>query len=189
LRVFDPGQHLRGASDVAALCASHESLARALLERAWAAPEFRSNYAQWTVDLLAGQKHYHQTIAIKQHALLHRVHGLNSWLFGLTALGAFIHLMLHTLWLSLITTFFPALGASLHGALAQSEAYRLGATSERLVVDLQGAIARIELALPTAVTASDSSALKASIEAAIALILEEHQNWHMLVRPHHLPLG
>jgi len=27
------------------------------------------------------------------------------------------------------------------------------------------------------------------VEAALALILEEHQDWHMLVRPHHLPLG
>jgi hypothetical protein len=188
LRVFDPGQHLRGADDVAALCAANESLARTLLQQAWEDPGFRSHYARWTIDVLAGQKHYHQSIAIKQHALLHRVHGLNSWLFGLTALGALIHLLLHTLWLSLITTFFPALGASLHGALAQSEAYRLGATSERLVVGLQGAIARIETAMHST-GASSMALLKASIEAAIALILEEHQDWHMLVRPHHLPLG
>ena len=188
LRVFDPGQHLRTADDVATLCAAHEPLARTLLERAWDDPGFRSNYARWTIELLAGQKHYHQTIAINQHALLHRVHGLNTWLFGLTALGALTHLLLHTLWLSLITTFFPALGASLHGALAQSEAYRLGATSERLVVGLQGAIARIEAAMPGA-GAAGMAALKASIEAALALILEEHQDWHMLVRPHHLPLA
>jgi hypothetical protein len=92
--------------------------------------------------------------------------------------------MLHTLWLSLLTTFFPSLGASLHGALAQSEAYRLGATSERLVVDLQGAIDRVQSA-----GRADRTVLKASIEAAIALILEEHQDWHMLVRPHQLPLA
>lgn len=188
LRVFDPGQHLRGADDVAALCASNESLARTLLEQAWEDPGFRSNYARWTIDVLAGQKHYHQSIAIKQHALLHRVHGLNTWLFGLTALGALIHLLLHTLWLSLVTTFFPALGASLHGALAQSEAYRLGATSERLVVGLQGAIARIEAAMQST-GAAGMTLLKASIESALALILEEHQDWHMLVRPHHLPLA
>jgi hypothetical protein len=181
LRVLDPGQHLRGADDVATLCTAQEPLARRLLEHAWDDPGFRANYARWTVEVLAGQRHYHQTLAIKQHAVLHRVHSLNTWLFGLTALGALVHLLLHTLWLSLITTFFPALGASLHGALAQSEAYRLGATSERLVVDLQGAIARIEKAGP--------AELKASIEAALAMILEEHQDWHMLVRPHHLPLA
>ena len=34
-----------------------------------------------------------------------------------------------------------------------------------------------------------TAALKAAIEAAIALILEEHQDWHLLVRPHNLPLA
>ena len=28
-----------------------------------------------------------------------------------------------------------------------------------------------------------------SIEGALALILEEHQDWNLLVRPHHLPLA
>jgi hypothetical protein len=51
-------------------------------------------------------------------------------------------------------------------------------------VDLQGAIARVQAA-----GRADRTALKASIEAAIALILEEHQDWHMLVRPHQLPLA
>jgi hypothetical protein len=184
LQVLDPGQHLRGADEVAALCASHAALARSLLSNAWNDPEFGTQYARWTIDILEGQRHYHLRVALRQQALLHRVHGLNSWLFGLTALGALVHLMLHTLWLSLLTTFFPSLGASLHGALAQSEAYRLGATSERLVVDLQGAIDRIHSA-----GSADRTLLKASIEAAIALILEEHQDWHMLVRPHQLPLA
>jgi len=107
---------------------------------------------------------------------------VNNWLFGLTGIGALLHLIVHTLWLSIVTTFFPALGASLHGALAQSEAYRLGATSERLVGELQDAINKIR-------AAADAGTSKISIEAAIALLLEEHQDWHMLVRPHHLPLG
>jgi hypothetical protein len=123
------------------------------------------------------------------------VHRINGTLFGLTAVGAMLHLWLHTLWLSLVTTFFPALGASLHGALAQSESYRLEATSERLAEDLQGAIERIRSALDKAVLVSESDArasaepIKNSIEGAIALILKEHQDWQMLVRPHHLPLG
>jgi hypothetical protein len=115
---------------------------------------------------------------------------VNTALVALTALGALLHLALHTLWLSLVTTFFPALGASLHGALAQSESYRLGTTSERLVAELQGAIDRIRAALDDGgSTSSGATALKAAIEAAIALILEEHQDWHLLVRPHNLPLA
>jgi hypothetical protein len=114
---------------------------------------------------------------------------VNNWLFGLTGVGALLHLIVHTLWLSIVTTFFPALGASLHGALAQSEAYRLGATSERLVGELQDAINQIRSTLDEEELAPAARKLKASIEAAIALVLQEHQDWHMLVRPHHLPLG
>ncbi|MDP9011646.1 MAG: hypothetical protein M3O41_03115 [Pseudomonadota bacterium] len=196
LRVLDPGQHLRGADDVAALCRDNETLARHLLAEAWSDPEFISSYAQWTIEILQVQKVYHARIAIRQHALLHRVHRVTAYLFGLTAVGALTHLLVHTLWLSLITTFFPALAASLHGALAQSEAYRLHAASERLAVDLQGAIDGIRASLAAGAPGHGvapgpgvAMALKAAVEAAIALILEEHQDWHMLVRPHHLPLG
>jgi hypothetical protein len=181
-RVLDPGQPLHGGDDVAKLCARNEPLARSLLENALSDQAFIASYVRWTIEILEGQKHYHHRVTNRQHALLHRVHHVNNWLFGLTGLGALLHLFVHTLWLSLITTFFPALGAGLHGALAQSEAYRLSTTSERLVGDLKGAIDKIRAA-----TSADS--LKASIEAAIALILEEHQDWHMLVRPHRLPLG
>jgi hypothetical protein len=189
LRVFDPGQYVRGADDIATLCALNESLARQQLAGAWSHPSFTSSYAQWTVDILEQQRHYHYHIASKQHALRHRVHTMNTGLFGLTAVGALLHLALHTLWLSLVTMFFPALASSLHGALAQSEAYRLGATSERLVNELQGAIGRIRAALEEVGASGDVTALKAAIEAAIALILEEHQDWHLLVRPHNLPLA
>ncbi len=194
-RVFNPGAHLPATDDVTMLCARHEALARRILLDAWSDPEFISSYARWSIDILLGQRHYHRRIATIQHALSHRVHRVNGWLFGLTALGAMLHLWVHTLWLSLITTFFPALGASLHGALAQSESYRLEATSERLVDDLQGAIIRIQLALDAANLASPPDLLaaaepiKESIDSAIALILEEHQDWQMLVRPHLLPLG
>ena len=171
------------------LCANNEPLARKLLAAAWSDPAFISSYAHWTVDILEQQRHYHYRIASKQHALRHRVHNVNTALFALTALGALLHLVIHTLWLSLVTTFFPAFAASLHGALAQSEAYRLGAASERLVVELQSAIGRIHDALNEGASTGDFNGLKAAIEAAIALILEEHQDWHLLVRAHNLPLA
>jgi hypothetical protein len=194
LRVFDPGQHLRAAGEVEALCTLNEATVREKLAGSWSDDAFIASYAAWAVAILESQRHYHQHVAARQHALLHRIHALNIWLFGLTGVGAFIHLVMHTLWLSLITTFFPALGASLHGALAQSEAYRLSVTSERLVTELRGAIQRIQASLTSDGTrgsnpVANATAIKASIQAAIALILEEHQDWHMLVRPHRLPLG
>jgi hypothetical protein len=188
-RVFDPGEHVEGALEVAAICTRNEGLARTALAGAWEDAGFVRAYAHWTIQILEEQRLYHRRIARRQHALLHRVHGVNSWLFGLTALGALTHLVLHTLWLSLITTFFPALGASLHGALAQSEAYRLSVTSERLVNELANSIDRIRAALGSEVGAPDATAIRNSIEDALALILEEHQDWQMLVRPHHLPLA
>jgi hypothetical protein len=189
MRVFDPGNHLRSGDELEAICSKNESLVRTLLDAAWSDPNFAVTYARWTTGVLEAQAHYHHRVAIKQHALLHRVHSLNIGLFGLTAFGALLHLAVHTVWLSLLTTFFPALGASLHGALAQSEAYRLGSTSERLWGELQRAIGSIRAALATQGPAPEVEATKASIMEAIELILEEHQDWHMLVRPHHLPLA
>jgi hypothetical protein len=189
VRAFDPGQHLRTADDVSSLCARVEPLARKLLATAWSDSAFVGSYARWTLDILEQQRRYHCRVAARQHALLHRVHSLNGYLFGLTALGAILHLGIHTLWLSLVTTFFPALGASLHGALAQSEAYRLGSTSEGLARELGHSIGHIQTALAEMATSGDPRVLQASIEAAIALILEEHQDWNQFVRPHRLPLA
>jgi hypothetical protein len=189
MRVFDPGNHLRSGDDLETICAKNEHLARTLLDGAWSDPAFISTYARWTVGVLEAQTHYHHRVALRQHALLHRVHSVNIGLFGLTALGALLHLAVHTVWLSLITTFFPALGASLHGALAQSESYRLGTTSERLEVELQQAIGEIRAPLEQQGASPSPGPIKESIREAIELILEEHQDWHMLVRPHHLPLA
>jgi len=189
LRLFAADQHLRTGGEISALCARSEPLARELLANAWSEREFIASYTGWTIETLEEQRHYHHCIATRQHALLHRVHVVTTWLFGLTAVGELVHLLLHTIWLSVLTTFFPALGASLHGALAQSEAYRLGKTSERLVRQLKESIDRIRAALEESAASGDVSALKAAIQDAVALIFEEHQDWHLLVQPHHLPLG
>ncbi|TLZ63560.1 MAG: hypothetical protein E6K20_01155 [Gammaproteobacteria bacterium] len=190
LRVFDPGQPVRAADDeVAAQCARSEPLARKLLVNAWSDPEFIAGYARWTIEILEQQRHYHRCVATRQHALLHRVHQVTTGLFGLTGLGALLHLAVHSIWLSVITTFFPALGASLHGAIAQSEAHRLGTTSEGLVGRLEGAIDRVRAATRASASGGEVAPLKVSIRHAIALILEEHKDWYLLVQPHRLHLA
>jgi hypothetical protein len=187
LRVFDPGQHVRGGDEIGAHCARLEPLARTALAGAWSDGEFVAEYARWAGEILEHQRRYHAAIVVRQHALQHRVHWLTALLFGLTGLGAVLHLLVHKLWLSLVTIFFPALGASLHGALAQSEAYRLETSSRRLTEELAKAIERIRAAAAT--PAPGCRGLQAAVEAAIALILEEHQDWNLLVRPHRLPLA
>src|ERR1700690_1585972 len=156
MRVFDPGNHLRSGDELETICARNESLARTQLDAAWSDPAFIAKYALWTTGILEAQTHYHHRVAIRQHALLHRVHSVNIGLFGLTALGALAPLVVHTIWLSVLTIFFPALGASLHGALAQSEAYRLGSTSERLWGELQRAIGSIRTTLEPHATAPEA---------------------------------
>lgn len=208
LRVFDPGQHLRGNREVTALCRRYEAQMREALASVWADTQFVAAYARWSASILEQQEHYHRSVVLRQKVLQHRIHTVNIWLFGLTALGALTHLMLHSLYLSIVTTFFPALGASLHGALAQSEAYRLEVASDRLSKDLRMAVARIREAAAAPAAAAphtsprtagsvsfvhDSAAaaqlVRDAVQAALSLILEEHQDWHMLVRPHRLPLG
>ncbi len=189
VRAFDPGQHLRTVGDLSTLCALIEPLAREQVANAWSDTAFVASYARWAQDILELQRRHHRGIAAKQHALLHRVHAINGSLFGLTAVAALLHLTIHTLWLSLITAFFPALGASLHGALAQSEAYRLNITSERLTIDLEGAKRNIQTAVAELGAGGSTVALRDAIEAALALILGEHQDWSLLVRPHRPPLA
>lgn len=188
-RLFKPELAEAADSDINTLCTTVAELAKSSLDKAWDDPQFIHSYAQWTVDILEGQRHYHQHVAHHQHALMHRVHAINTWLFSLTALAALAHLVIHSKVLTLMTTFFPALGASLHGALAQSEAYRLEATSLRLVVDLEKVIAPIRQTLKAIDPLANTEVLRAAILSAVTLILDEHKDWHMLVRPHHLPLG
>jgi hypothetical protein len=181
-RLFGEAAHMPAGEAIDSVCERIDPLARGALAGCWDDPVFVAGYANWAVAQLDGQRYYHQGVVARQEGLSHRVHRINAWLFGLTLLGALAHLRLHTMWLSLVTIVFPALGASLHGALAQSESYRLAATSRRLAKELAAAVAAIR-------AADGQPALRAAIGAAIMLILDEHRDWHMLVRPHHLPLG
>jgi hypothetical protein len=188
-RIFKADKKLLNAGEIDALCAQLEPLARTLRDGAWQDATFVSRYLTWAIEVFEGQKAYHQRLATRQHALLHRVHRINNTLFGLTALGAMMHLFIHNLWLTLITTFFPSLAASLHGAIAQSEAYRLSMTSETLVADLAAAIQRINQQRSQADRSQALAEIKEFIGATITIVLQEHQAWHMLVRPHDLPLA
>jgi hypothetical protein len=188
-RIFKADKRVLNATEIDALCTRLEPLTRKLRDGAWQDPTFVTRYLAWAVEVFEGQKTYHRRLAVRQHALLHRVHRINNTLFGLTAIGAMLHLFMHTLWLTLVTTFFPSLAASLHGAIAQSEAFRLAKTSESLVEDLDAAIRRIGQLSAQPDRAQVLAEIKEFIGDTIAIVLQEHQAWHMLVRPHDLPLA
>lgn len=185
----NPGHDLQAGEDFGGVCRAHRQLAKAQLDGVWSDPEFVAQYAHWTVTIIEGQRHYHRHVALRQHALQHRVHTITAWLFGMTGLAALAHLVVHSNALTLATMFFPALGASLHGALAQSEAYRLEAASERLVLELGRIIEPVKTTLALDDPLAKAEVLRGAVLSAVSLILDEHQDWHMLVRPHHLPLG
>lgn len=170
---------------VDALCARLAPGAAGSLRGAWSDPAFVEEYVAWALAQFDAQRRYHERLILRNEALMHRVHKINAWLFMLTFAGALLHLVVHALWLSFVTIFFPALAASLHGALAQTEAYRQAAISRRLSVELGEIMARIAAHAPQ----RKQGEVRAAIEAGLVLILEEHRDWHMLVRPHHLPLG
>lgn len=183
------GQELQSGDAFDAVCRSNSVLARKQLNGVWSDPRFVVDYARWTVTILEGQRQYHQHVALRQHALQHRVHTITAWLFAMTGLAALAHLVVHSNALTLATMFFPALGASLHGALAQSEAYRLEAASERLATELGDIIDPVRATLNSPDPLASVETLRSAVLSAVSLILDEHQDWHMLVRPHHLPLG
>lgn len=169
---------------IESLCRRLET-STAALQTAWSDPVFVAQYVAWAVKQFDLQRAYHQRVVWRSEALMHRIHKINAWLFGLTLAGALAHLVLHSMWLSFVTIFFPALGASLHGALAQTESYRLAASSRRLAGDLEKTMHRINEGLAQ----GDTAQIRRAIEDGLVHILDEHRDWHMLVRPHHLPLG
>jgi len=152
----------------------NEPRARKLLATAWCEPAFISSYARWTVDILEQQRPLPLPHREQAPRPAHRVHIVNTTSIALTALARCCISFFHAVAVA-GDDVLPALGASLHGALAQSEAYRPRHDVERLVAELQGAIDRIRAALHSVDPPRDVNALKAAIEAAVALILEEHQ--------------
>jgi hypothetical protein len=175
--------------EIVALCAANESRARELLAGAESDRAFLQAYGSWAIAVLQSQLHYHTRLARRAHLLQHRIHRLTAIFFALTALAALMHLIVHSRWLSLMTTFCPALAAALHGALAQTEAYRLEASSEAVTRRLQTDIRDLRRALQDASRPLQLEHVRSPIESALAAILQEHQDWYMLVQPHHLPLG
>jgi hypothetical protein len=187
-RALGTAARSRGVGEIAHLCARLEPIARTALQDAWEDEGFVRELGAWATAVLADQREYHLCVARRQHALQHRVHRITVALFVATALCALAHLAVHSFWLSVLTTFLPALGAALHGALAQSEAHRIGANSRRVAASLAAPMEAIARAAALAPGAARRDEMRAAIGAAIALIVAEHEDWHALVQPHQLPL-
>jgi len=189
-RVFNVNVH--GAIDatgVKKMCGDLEPQARTALAAAWHRPDFGNAYGRWVADVLARQVVYQSRVNEESHRLNHNVHAITEGLFVLTALAALAHLFIHSAWLTVATVFFPALGAALHGALFQSESSRMELLSGQLKDALTALGRDIDAALAEPDAATRTDKLKAIVGQALTQILEEHEGWHMLVRPHSLPIA
>lgn len=187
--IYADDKNFYSVTELDQFCRDHFALCKNTLGHIWADPEFVSSYGKWAASILEGQVYYHQNNYIKHHHLLHRVHLINNALFLLTAIGATAHLFYHAGWLNIVTAVFPALGAALHGALAQSESYRLASTSQQLAMELSRESSALNAVLTGEFDIANAAIVKSSTKRALTTILNEHEDWHMLIHPHGLPLG
>lgn len=192
-RAFSLGHHVRKASEIDNLCAELSESASEMYAALWQDPMMIHQYGHWAIGVLRGQRCYHESVRKEARALEHRVHRIILILFMATAISVcahfFVHIKSYSEWLSLLSIFFPALIAALHGALAQSEAFHMEQSSEQLVARLDTVISGIEAALVSEIVQSESGLVKQAVRAALAAILDEHQDWYETVSPHEIPLG
>jgi hypothetical protein len=188
-RVFGEGGLSESDEAIDALCAAAGPGTLETLAAVWQDAAFVRQYGTWCRSIVEEQIRYHRHVATVNRALRHRAHQITTALFVMTGLGAALHLFWHANVLLLPTMWFPALGASLHGAIAQSEAYRLVVSAERLEFELGAHLSSIDAALTQESLQDRGAHLRAAVKATLATILDEHEDWLMLVRPHHLPLG
>lgn len=62
-------------------------------------------------------------------------------------------------------------------------------SAERLEFELGAHLSSIDAALAQTSLAERVAALRAAVKATLPTLLDEHEDWLRLVRPHHLPLG
>ncbi|MBV8125153.1 MAG: hypothetical protein JOY60_04330 [Burkholderiaceae bacterium] len=187
--IFPSDEDFYEVDELDAFCRNHFERYKTKLGNIWSKPAFVEAYARWALFILDGQIYYHRNNHLRHHHLLHRVHLINNVLFAATAIGAVSHLFFHAGWLSIMTAIFPALAAALHGALAQSESYRLASISRQLASELGVDRKAIQNALDAGLDEHRVEQIQRSIKTALITILNEHKDWHMLVHPHRLNLG
>jgi len=155
-------------------------------------------------SLIESQINYHETTAKKYEAAHHNLHRITQYVFfavlfvvalhGLEITYAFFfphdhgilaqigHWIADQKWLLLITAFFPALAAALHGILTSFELERLSKNSERMVKRLG------ELQKIIKVCDKDPIKLRRYAVMTSELMFSEHDDWSSLMKVHQLDL-
>lgn len=153
------------------------------------------------VGFLTGQKDYHQSTAHKYEVTHRRLHRATQSVYFLALGVVLLHLICFAIiavgpatvgaaltdaahwvtrqdWLLLITAFFPALAAALHGILTNLEFLRLAQNSKRMAQQLGGILENLEQLDPGH---PDPIALRALAVWAVETLFREHDHWAELM--------
>lgn len=132
-------------------------------------------------EVLEDQQAFHRKRARRYERLHRHMERLSVALFAATGLAAVSHILLHAAWLVIITTFFPALGAALHGIANQLEFRRLadkyGHVDERL-----GHYQNVLRDIGEEPSWENLADLRWVAERMVELLADETQNWRSLLR-------
>jgi hypothetical protein len=142
---------------------------------------------------LNGQINYHEDNAYKCEKTHHRLHSITHWVFFLAllvvvlhvgefsiewlwheqhnALTDFAHLLASQHWSLLVTAFFPALAAALHGIMSTLELKRMANGSEKMSVQLE----QIRYSLEK--SPDHPMILRAHALLTAQSVFAEHANW------------
>ncbi len=140
-------------------------------------------------DYLKGQIGYHNGKAKSLARRYRLLHYSGLALFGLTFIAAVAHVFLHhhpgplLQTLTLITIFFPAMGAALHAIMVQEELHKLKRVSEDMAEQLE----RYDQQLKQHREGEVAQLRSIMVEAA-ELMAGEASDWHELVKEKELEL-
>lgn len=162
---------------------------------------------QHLLAFIDDQIKYHQNNAEKTETIFHRLHCMTRWVYFLVLgvviahilelsiewvwhdehniLMAFAHFLAEQKWLILITAFFPALAAALHGILSALELKRIAQASARTAEQLKQIKHSLQAIKPEEI---NPIILRAHAILTAQVTFAEHDQWNRLMNTQNLDI-
>lgn len=141
----------------------------------------------YLLEIMEEQMKYHQANFKSSERIHHRLHSVASLLFFGTFFACFSHFFWHNPLLTLLSAFFPALAAAMHGILATGEFSKLALVSERMVEQIEDLIERLELLNKTPINPKDT--IEAITKNFHDIVIAEALGWKAMFIDKNVPLA
>jgi len=141
-----------------------------------------SAYKKRLHEIMIGQEKYHHHNAHRSEHIHHRLHTFATWLFYGTLLACAGHFVLHSHILTLVSGFFPALAAAMHGIIASGEFGKNAQISERMASEIKLQLARLD-------ATDDIEAVKGVAVDFHNLVINEALSWKAMFTDKNVPLA